>query len=184
METIQFTSTQVILQAKEFAQEFHKKQFYPDGRPYFSHLESVAHLTKQATLHDSSLDDGILLSVSYLHDTIEDTNASYHHIVAYFGDDIAEAVASLTKNKSLSKQEQIRDSLHRILRTRKETQIVKLADRISNLGQTLLLLDSKWTPEYKEYYREESILINQQLGSSSALLSQKLSALISIYNRI
>lgn len=179
-----YSPEQLILQAKTFALESHSEHFYPDGRPYFSHLESVSSLAKQATIHDSSLDEGTLLSVSYLHDVIEDTPVCYNQILTHFGYEVADAVASLTKNKNLSKTEQIQDSLNRILLTSKETQVVKLADRIANLSQTLLLVDSKWTPEYKEYYREESTFINQKLGNSSSLLSQKLSALISIYNRI
>jgi (p)ppGpp synthase/HD superfamily hydrolase len=184
METNLFNSEQLIFQARTFAFESHSEHFYPDGRPYFSHLESVSNLAKQATTQDSSLDEGTLLSVSYLHDAIEDTPVCYNQIFTHFGYEVADAVASLTKNKQLSKQLQIQDSLSRIVTTSKEAQVVKLADRIANLSQTLLIDDSKWTPEYKEYYREESILINQKLGSSSPLLSQKLSTLISIYNRI
>lgn len=184
MGTKNFTSEQVILQAKNFASELHSGHFYPDGRPYFSHLESVSNLAKQATTLDSSLDEGTLLSVSYLHDAIEDTQADYNQILDCFGSEIANAVASLTKNEQLSKQLQIQDSLSRIVTTSKEAQVVKLADRIANLGQTLLLNDHKWTKEYKEYYREESLFINKVVGQSSLYLSLKLSALISIYNRI
>lgn len=184
METNLFSSEQLIQQAKTFASEFHSEHFYPDGRPYFSHLESVSSLSQQATLHDSSLDEGTLLCVSYLHDTIEDTSASYQHLLTHFGSRIADSVLALSKNKKLSKQEQIQDSLNRILLTSKEAQVVKLADRISNLGQTLLHTDHKWTHEYKEYYREESLLIYEFLGSSSVVLAKKLKTLISIYNRI
>lgn len=171
-------------QAREFAYEVHKDHYYPDGRPYVSHLETVSELSRQSLLEDSTLNEGTLLCVSYLHDTIEDTSASYEHLVTLFGSSISESVLALSKNKSLSKQQQIQDSLNRILLTSKEARVVKLADRIANLSQTLLLTDNKWTLNYKEYYREESILIHQKLGSSSSLLSQKLSTLISIYNRI
>ena len=184
MKKIPTTPDQVILQAKEFALASHSNHFYPDGRPYFSHLESVSSLTKQATLYDSSLDEGTLLSVSYLHDSIEDTQVRYEDIIALFGYEIANAVASLTKDKTLSKKEQIQDSLNRILLTSKEAQVVKLADRISNLYQTLLYSDNKWTSQYKEYYRQESLFINKALGDSSHYLSKKLTGLIKIYNRI
>ena len=61
---------------------------------------------------------------------------------------------------------------------------LKLADRIANLQQTIFLHDKKWSGHYKQYYRDESILINQTLGKASPYLSQKLSILINIYNRI
>ncbi len=184
MQSTIITPELLIEQAKKFALESHSNHFYPDGRPYFSHLESVCNLTKQATLYNSSLDQGTLLSVSYLHDCIEDTQVNYEDIVAMFGNEIGSAVASLTKDKNLSKEEQIQDSLNRILLTSKEAQIVKLADRIANLYQTLLLNDNKWTFQYKEYYRKESLFINKVLGKSSHYLSKKLITLIRIYNRI
>lgn len=184
MKNINTTPDQLIQQAKEFALVSHSNHFYPDGRPYFFHLESVSNLTKQARLYDSSLDEGTLLSVSYLHDSIEDTQVRYEDIVSLFGYEIGNAVASLTKDKTLSKKDQIQDSLNRILLTSKEAQVVKLADRIANLYQTLLITDNKWTSQYKEYYRQESLFINKALGDSSHYLSKKLTALIKIYNRI
>ncbi len=184
MQKTNFNHQILTQQAKEFAYSAHKNHYYPDGRPYASHLETVSALSRQSLLEDATLHEGTLMCVSYLHDTIEDTKTRYEDLVMHFGSNISDSVLALSKNKSLSKQEQIQDSLKRILLTSKEARVVKLADRIANLSQTLLLTDKKWTPNYKEYYREESILIHQKLGGSSSILSQKLAALISIYNRI
>ena len=46
MEAI-ITPKLLIEQAKEFALTSHSNHFYPDGRPYFLHLESVSNLTKK-----------------------------------------------------------------------------------------------------------------------------------------
>ncbi len=184
MHTTIITSELLIKKAKDFAFEAHQHHYFPDGRRYFTHLETVSELSKQSLLHDSSLDEGILLSTAYLHDTVEDTETTHEDILNLFGKNIADAVYALTKNKSLPKAEQIRHSLQTILTQPKEIWAVKLSDRIANLQQSIFLTDQKWNQSYKEYYREESILINQVLGKSSVYLSQKLSNLISIYNRI
>lgn len=184
MHTTIITSELLIKQAKDFALQAHQHHYFPDGRRYFTHLETVSELSKQSLLHDSSLDEGILLSTAYLHDAVEDTEATHEDILNLFGRNIADAVYALTKNKNLPKAEQIRHSLQTILAQPKEVRAVKLSDRIANLQQTIFLSDQKWNQSYKEYYREESILINQVLGKSSVYLSQKLSNLISIYNRI
>jgi len=184
MEKIITSPKQLIQQAKDFAFKAHSSHYFPCGRRYSTHLETVAELSRQALQHDTSLDEGILLSTAYLHDSVEDTAVTHEDIFNFFGHNISDAVSALTKNKQLSKSSQIQHSLLRILRQPKEVGIVKIADRISNLMQTIFLHDKKWSIHYKEYYRDEAILINETLGKCSNHLSQKLSNLISIYNRI
>lgn len=184
MDTTIFTPDQLIHQAKDFAFKVHSSHLFPCGRKYTTHLQTVAELSRQALQHDTSLNEGILLSTAYLHDSVEDTETTLADIHNHFGFKIADAVAALTKNKQLSKPSQIQHSLQRILRQPKEVGIVKIADRISNLMQTIFLYDKKWSGHYKEYYRDEAILINETLGKCSNHLSQKLSNLIKIYNRI
>lgn len=183
MKTIS-NPTLLVEQAKDFAFKAHSSHYFPCGRKYTSHLETVAELSRQALQHDSSLDEGILLSTAYLHDSIEDTAVTHEDIFNFFGQNISNAVSALTKNKHLTKSSQIQHSLQRILRQPREIWVTKLADRIANLQQSIFLHDNKWGVDYKEYYRDESILINQTLGKASPYLSQKLSILINIYNRI
>ena len=184
MEKIITTPKQLIQQAKDFAFNAHSNHYFPCGRKYSTHLETVAEISKQALLHEPTLNEGILLSTAYLHDSVEDTAVTHEDIFNFFGHNISDAVSALTKNKQLSKSSQIQHSLQRILRQPKEVWLVKLADRIANLQQTIFLHDKKWSGHYKQYYRNESILINQTLGKASPYLSQKLSNLINIYNRI
>lgn len=184
MEKIITISGQLIQKAQKFAFEAHSNHCFPCGRRYSTHLETVAYHCKQATSNDFTLDEGILLSTAYLHDTVEDTEATGEDIFNLFGHNITNAVLALTKNKALPKAQQIQHSLQKISVLPKEVWIVKLADRIANLQQTLFLYEGKWTQDYKEYYREESILISQTLGDASSYLQQKLSVLINSYNRI
>ena len=184
MKTIITTPKHLIQQARDFAFNVHSDHYFPCGRKYSTHLETVAELSRQALLYDSSLNEGILLSTAYLHDSQEDVNITNEEIYNLFGQDIAKAVSALTKDKALPKQEQIQDSLKRICELPHEPWVTKLADRVSNLQQTIFLNNKKWDEIYKEYYRNESILVNQTLGKASPYLSQKLSNLITIYNRV
>lgn len=184
MEKIITKTERLIEDAKSFAFEAHKNHYFPCGRKYSTHLETVAELSRQALSNDSTLDEGILLSTAYLHDSVEDTAVTHEDILNLFGQNIANAVLALTKNKMLPKTQQMQYSLQKISVLPKEVWIVKLADRIANLQQTLFLYEGKWTQDYREYYKEESILISQTLGDASPYLQQKLSVLINSYNRI
>ena len=77
----------------------------------------------------------LAISCALLHDVIEDANITYDELYTKFGEKIANGVEALTKDKTLaSKQEQMKDSIERLLAQPYEVQMVKLADRITNLG--------------------------------------------------
>ena len=91
---------------------------------------------------------------------------------------VADGVLALTKNPTLpTKAEQMDDSLKRIQQQPKALWIVKLSDRISNLGKP----PHYWTPEKITAYRDEAIKIQQALGEASPLLSDRLLAKIEAY---
>ena len=79
------TSDQLIQQAKEFSFRAHSSHYFPCGRKYSTHLETVAELSRQALSNDSTLDEGILLSTAYLHDSVEDTAVTHEDIFNFFG---------------------------------------------------------------------------------------------------
>lgn len=166
---------------RRFAIEAHQDHFYPDGRHYFTHLEAVAYLAEKAFEYDSSFDLERAVILAYLHDSIEDTSIDFIDIMKSFGVEIASDVSALTKDKSLPKKEQIIDSLGRILNSSREAMVVKLADRIANLQQTIFLIDNKWTKEYKRYYKIEAELIKKSLGHASKYLESTLNSFILLY---
>lgn len=184
MDTTIITPSQLVQQAKDFAFKAHSNHYFPCGRKYSTHLETVAELSRQALQHDTSLNERLLLSTAYLHDSVEDTAVTHEVIFNFFGQEVGNAISALTKDKSYPKSDPILQSLQKILMLPKEVWVVKLADRIANLQQTIFLYNEKWDEIYKEYYRHESILIYKALETSSQYLSQKLSNIITIYNRI
>jgi len=80
-----------IKKAYIFAQRAHQGQKRFSGAPYFSHPSWVAE--EIARMHYSSE----MIIASLLHDTLEDTSATYQEIYNLFGKDVAEMVDGVTK---------------------------------------------------------------------------------------
>ncbi|MEM7711278.1 MAG: HD domain-containing protein, partial [Pseudomonadota bacterium] len=85
------TDAELIRAAYGYGAEMHAGQVRRSGEPYFTHPVQVACL-----LTEQRLDDATLVT-ALLHDTIEDTRASYLDIEARFGTEIAELVDGVTK---------------------------------------------------------------------------------------
>ncbi|MEM1005639.1 MAG: HD domain-containing protein, partial [Pseudomonadota bacterium] len=95
------TNADRITRAYEFGKQMHNGQFRHSGEPYFTHPVAVA-----AILTEQSLDDATIIT-ALLHDTIEDTKASYGKVAELFGDEVAKLVDGVTKltNLQLSSRE-------------------------------------------------------------------------------
>ena len=166
-----------ITKAWFFASRAHKEQKYPgEELPYITHIGNVL-LEVMAVA--SSLDNAQLaICCAILHDTIEDTSTTYEDILQEFGADVANGVQALSKDKTLNiKQEQMQDSLKRIKEQAKEVWVVKMADRVANLGEP----PHYWSLEKKRAYQEEARLILEQLHEASEQMANRLKAKIEDY---
>lgn len=167
-------------QTLKFAASKHaeKNQKVPGTNlPYIVHLSNVAMeilLTYQNTL-DFDLDFAIKLAL--LHDTIEDTSATFEEISKEFGFEVAEGVMALTKNEDLHKSERMVDSLMRIKKLSKEVSAVKLADRITNLQTP----PTYWSSEKKQNYLQEAIIILDTLKGENQFLEDRVEKKIKEY---
>ena len=168
-----------ITKAWFFASRVHKEQKYPgEELPYITHIGNVL-LEVMAVA--SSLDNAQLaICCAILHDTIEDTSTTYEDILQEFGAVIANGVQALSKDKTLNtKQEQMQDSLKRIKEQSKEVWVVKMADRVANLGEP----PHYWSIEKKRAYQEEARLILEQLHEANEQMANRLKAKIEDYER-
>ena len=166
-----------ITKAWFFASRVHKEQKYPgEELPYITHIGNVL-LEVMAVA--SSLDNAQLaICCAILHDTIEDTSTTYEDILQEFGADVANGVMALSKDKTLNtKQEQMQDSLQRIKEQAKEVWVVKMADRVANLGEP----PHYWSIEKKRAYQEEARLILEQLHEANEQMANRLKAKIEDY---
>jgi len=161
-----------------FASEAHKNQNMPgNDLPYLTHIGSV--VMELLAVADTIENIDLAISCAILHDTIEDTKVTYDEILSNFSKDVADGVLSLTKEIGLgTKQEQMIDSLNRIMKQPKSIKVVKLADRISNLKEP----PSYWSSVKIQAYKEESEMILKVLKGSNIFLEQRLEKKIEIYN--
>ena len=145
--------------------------------PYIVHLSNVAMEIMIAYQNNTNFNFEFAISLALLHDTLEDTSATFEEISEVFGNDIAQGVSALTKNEQLPKFEQMQDSLNRIKRQPKEVWVVKLADRITNLQEP----PTHWDTLKKQNYREEAVEILTQLKGANTFLEERLTEKIKEY---
>jgi (p)ppGpp synthase/HD superfamily hydrolase len=162
--------------ALRFAAERHHAQRVPDSDyPYLVHVVSVAAETIAALV--PGIDTNLAVSCALLHDTIEDTATTHGELAGRFGTAVADGVLALSKDSALPKAEQMTDSLRRIQAQPHAVWMVKLADRITNLGPP----PRSWSPDKRQHYRDEAILIADALGTASAVLEARIRARITAY---
>ena len=127
------TNEPLIRAAFDFGAEMHEGQFRHSGEPYFTHPVSVA-----AILTEQQLDDATLIT-ALLHDTIEDTKASYSDVEQLFSTEVAELVDGVTKltnlqlNSTETKQAENFRKLFIAMSKDMRVILVKLADRLHNM---------------------------------------------------
>ncbi len=161
-----------------FAATKHFGQTVPGTElPYIVHLSSVAMEVLLAAIYSTNFNIDLSVQMALLHDTLEDTTASYEELKNTFGEPVAQGVLALTKNKSLPKEEQMRDSLNRIKQLPTEVWAIKLADRITNLKAP----PKEWEQNKKTHYMEESKMIFTELEKGNEYLAKRLNAMIQSY---
>ena len=170
----------LINNAVMFASKKHSGQMmtYPSDVPYSAHYFSVTlNAIELAKLCEFEIDWELLICSAILHDTIEDTPATYEELKENFGEKIANGVFALTKNSLLDKKDQMKDSLERIKKQPKEIAIVKIADRLYNISSRV----PTWSIEKQEAYKKEAQIICDELGFVSDKIKAKLQHQINVY---
>ncbi len=173
-------SQEKYLKALHYAAVAHGEQKTPNGLPYLLHITSVAmeiiHACEETGLEAKDAD--VAISCALLHDVIEDTEVTFEQLLEDFDESIAIGVDSLTKDKTLtSKQDQMADSINKLLTQPYSIQMVKLADRITNLQKP----PEHWDNAKIFNYHKESKFILSCLKNSNAYLSQRLEEKIGEY---
>lgn len=175
-------SYEVYLKAFTYAVEAHADQKTPKGLPYLVHFSGVASLViegcKQSQLDEEKSNLAIVCAL--LHDVIEDTSKTYDDLYTQFSPEVADGVEALTKDKTLpSKKEQMQNSLEKLMNQPYEVQMVKLADRITNLSTP----PSHWNKDKINAYYNEAKLILSCIRNSNMYLSSKLEEKIKEYEQ-
>ncbi len=173
-------SEEVYQKALIFAANAHKDQKVKGKNyPYIVHIINVSIEVISAIFKSKVKNPDFAIQCALLHDTIEDTDTTYNNIYELFGKNIADGVLALTKDKKLTKNEQIIDSINRIKKEPEEVGLVKLADRIVNLQEP----PPHWTLSKIKEYREDSILIYNNLKLCNKYLAKRLFKKIKEYSK-
>ena len=128
-----FLNPKTLTKAYEFAVKAHANQKRHSGDPYVIHPVAVADILTELKLDSATIATGLL------HDTIEDTHATYKTIVEEFGTEVADLVDGVTKISVLENQANTSTKAENfrklILATSKDIRVllVKLADRLHNM---------------------------------------------------
>ena len=143
--------------AHEFAKRKHEGQKRADGSPYMNHPERVAdyveRFKKSHKIHH-------LKAAAYLHDTLEDTDATSEELKREFGKLIASLVQELTSDKAKSKEVGKANYLTDKMTNMSDWGLVlKLADRRDNIDD----LNTAKNPAFRKRYKEETEFILDNL---------------------
>lgn len=171
-------SQESYIKAYKFAAQAHLDQKMPGSEiPYIMHLSLVSMEVIAALRVEPEHDGDLAIQCAILHDTVEDTQTTLEEVKTTFGESVAHGVLALTKDISVEKNLQIRDSLQRIKAQPSEIWMVKLADRISNLQAPPYY----WDKDKILRYRADAMEIYETLKDASPFLASRLAGKIEDY---
>ena len=128
-----FLNPEKLNKAYDFAVKAHGNQKRASGDPYSVHPIEVANILTELKLDSATITTGLL------HDTIEDTFATYETIKNEFGPEVADLVDGVTKisvfENTASFNSKAENFRKLILATSKDIRVllVKIADRLHNM---------------------------------------------------
>ncbi|WP_226625918.1 RelA/SpoT family protein [Alloyangia pacifica] len=144
------TNEALIREAYDYGLRMHEGQYRHSGELYFTHPVAVA-----AILTEQQLDDATIIT-ALLHDTIEDTRASYQDVADRFGTEVADLVDGVTKltnlqlSSSETKQAENFRKLFMAMSRDLRVILVKLADRLHNMRTIKAMRPEKQVQKARE----------------------------------
>ncbi|MHA1797348.1 MAG: HD domain-containing protein [Candidatus Helarchaeota archaeon] len=149
----------------QFARKKHQGQFRKNHDiPYIAHPIGVANILKNLNVEDD------LIKVAYLHDVLEDTEASYEEIKTNFGERIANLVLELTNDPvEISKLGKTRYLINKINKMSSDALTIKLADRLNNV-EDIEETDAKFRKYYVKQTHEILEHLERKLNKNQRIL--------------
>lgn len=164
--------------AYTFAQERHKGQVRKDGTSYFCHPVKVSELIDNYFANHPKVNE--LITASYLHDLVEDTNTTIEEIKDRFGEYVAYLVEGVTNDKKQIEMIGKTNYLcNKMLNMEEDVLNLKLCDRLANI----LDLDCV-EQSFSEKYEIETILILNYLLNNKELTKVQMDIIKNINEEI
>ncbi|MGC8924424.1 MAG: RelA/SpoT family protein [Calditerrivibrio sp.] len=137
------TNIEKIHKAYVYAAQKHRGQLRKSGEPYLSHPLNVALILANMNMDLDTVIAGIL------HDTLEDTDATYEELAELFGEDVAflvDGVSKIGKISFKSSEEKMAENFRKMLISMSKDVrviVIKLADRLHNMRTLDYLSEEK-----------------------------------------
>ncbi len=143
-------NTGLLLSVIHFSADKHRDQRRKDQTrsPYINHPIQVSQTLWQIGV----VRDPIILISAVLHDTLEDTAATPAELSALFGAEVLAVVQEVTDDKSLPKQVRKRLQIEHAPHISSKAKLIKLADKICNLGDLLHSPPKTWSFARRQRY--------------------------------
>lgn len=133
----------VVARARSFAERSHGAQVRKYSKqPYIVHLDAVAEV-----LRSYQITEPTVLAAAYLHDVVEDTQATMQHVFDAFGEEIAELVYWLTDAETGKRRIRKIMSAWRLGQAPWNAKLIKLADFIDDT-EDIVRNDPHFAPVY------------------------------------
>ena len=146
--------------AKAFAHHCHREQADKLNVAYIHHVEDVARRVAHL--------GGDIEIIAWLHDCVEDSDATLDEVEARFGPIVRAGVDAMTRRDN---ERYFEDYLPR-LQSNQNAVAVKIADASHNWGKAYLLRDTD--PERTRYFENKYKRALEQLGVDTQDLPEKL----------
>lgn len=136
-----------MVQAIEYAEQMHKGQIRKGNKePYVTHPKAVYNILKSFGVKDR-----VLLVAAWLHDTIEDTKATYNTIKSKFNKEVANLVKAVSSDKKeINKIGKEVYLLKKMIKMNNNELILKLADRLHNTSDITKIPDKLANKTYNQ----------------------------------
>lgn len=156
------TAIAKVLHAAAFAADRHRNQRRKDAdaSPYVNHPLALAETLARV----GGVTNPDVLCAALLHDTLEDTQTTRAELVAAFGESVAAVVDEVTDDKSLPKAERKRLQIEHAAHLSPGAKLVKLADKISNVGDVQRNPPADWSDARRQAYVEWASEVVRALG--------------------
>ncbi|MGB5590472.1 MAG: HD domain-containing protein [Gammaproteobacteria bacterium] len=158
----------LVSRAQRYATQAHRRidqRRKYSGQPYDTHLKAVADIVRSVT------DDPQTLAAAWLHDTLEDTPATYEEIESEFGTEVAHLVEELTDvSRPADGNRAVRKAIDRrhLARASARAKTIKLADLIDNCAD-IAGHDAKFG---RVFISEAAVLLEVLLDGDQRLLTR------------
>jgi guanosine-3',5'-bis(diphosphate) 3'-pyrophosphohydrolase len=111
-----------------------------------------------------------VLQAAILHDTIEDTDATPEEIEREFGADVRALVLEMTDDMSLPSPQRKQAQIQHAGSLSHRAKLIKIADKIANVGDIARHPPPDWTAERREkYFTWTKQVVDRIRGTNAAL---------------